>query len=741
MNFSKVDLSSFLKGKFLLSFILYFVLNFFAFAQVEPGLNIFKAKSEIVLDGVLEEISWSDAQVAKDFCQNFPYDIGPASAKTEVKITYDDQNFYVAAICYDSLPGNYVIQSLKRDFSFPVTDAFVVTIDPFGDKLNGFSFGLSPYGVQREGLVADGGSSGVSTDWDNKWYSSVKRYQDKWIVEMAIPFTSLRFKPGNQQWRINFARNDLKRNEISTWIRVPRNFNISTLAFSGELNWDIPTVKTGNNISIIPFVSNRNTVDQENKIPNQSTFNAGLDAKVAVTSSMNLDLTINPDFSQTEVDRQIVNLTRFDIAFPERRTFFLENNDLFGQFGFSAIRPFFSRNIGLAYDTKSKQYKEVPILFGTRLSGKINKNWRLGIMSMQTGRSDILNVISQNYSVLAIQRQLFSRSNLAFIFANKQAFGTDSTNDYTYRNDLFNRVAGLEYNLNSADSKWKGKAFYNHSLQPIIKSNQYAHASFLSYNSAKWQLQWNHEYVGLNYSSEIGFLPRKNYWRIEPSAKVVFYPKSKLVNNYGFKIYNSSYWDNSFKLTDRSLQFILDLNLQNSAKFSFTQSNDFVLLLNDFTVIGFKDKLTKGKQFENVNFEFSAQSNVRKKLNYSLVSGYSEYFDGNRYKIETGITYRLQPYGNITLNYNLYRINRPIGEKNLVIIGPRVEVTISKSLFFSTFVQYNTAIDNVNINARLQWRYKPVSDFFIVYTDNYTSDYFYMKNRALVFKWTYWFSL
>jgi hypothetical protein len=706
-----------------------------------PSLSIHKAIDAVVLDGELNEQTWKSAVVASGFRQNFPYDTGMAKARTEVMLSYDSEYLYVAAICYDDLPGSYVIQSLKRDFSFPITDAFAVTIDPFGDKLNGFSFGVSPYGVQREGLLYDGGTAGVATDWDNKWYSKVLIKEGMWVCEFAIPFTSLRFKPGSTEWRINFARNDLKRNEISTWITVPRNFNIATLAFTGVLQWDAPTVKTGHNISLIPFVINRNTVDVENKIAPTSKFNGGLDAKVAITSSMNLDLTINPDFSQTEVDRQVINLTRFDIAYPERRTFFIENNDLFGQFGFSAIRPFFSRNIGIVYDTKAKLYKELPILFGARLSGKINKNWRLGLMSMQTDRNDELNAASQNYAVLAIQRQMFSRSNLAFIFVNKQTFGTDSTLDYTWQNKLFNRVVGLEYNLNSSDSKWKGKTLFHQAIQSKILPDQYAHASFLSYNTARYQLQWNHEYVGQNYLAEVGFVPRTNYWRIEPSAKIVFYPQSKLLNNYGYKIYNSTYWNTLGKLTDETWQWIFDLNFQNSAKCSFTYSYDYVYLIKSFTPLGYKDKLNPGLTFYNHNAEVMFQSNLRKVVNSLITTGYSQYFDGRRFKLETGITYRFQPWGNITLNYNLYKLTRPVGDKNLVIIGPRIEITLNKSLFFTTFVQYNTAIDNVNVNARLQWRYKPVSDFFIVYTDNYTAEYLNKKNRDLVLKWTYWLNL
>ena len=222
----------------LLTIFGFLILTAFSYAQEYICISIFKTSEKINIDGELKEDVWSKCDQASDFWQNFPFDTSIAITKTVAMITYDEKNIYVAAICYDSLPGNYIIQSLKRDFAYPVSDAFVVTIDPFADKQNGFSFGVNPYGVQREGLVSNGGDQGATINWDNKWFSEVKRFKDKWIVEMAIPFKSIRFKNDLKDWRINFSRNDLKRNENSTWNKVPRQFNVSSLAYTGTLHID-----------------------------------------------------------------------------------------------------------------------------------------------------------------------------------------------------------------------------------------------------------------------------------------------------------------------------------------------------------------------------------------------------------------------------------------------------------------------------------------------------------------------
>lgn len=219
------------------------------------SICIYKAIDKIVIDGVLNEKSWDSAEVAGNFKQMFPFDTSNAKSQTIVRVTFDDNYLYISAVCFDSIKGKYIIQSLKRDFSYPVNDAFAVYLDCLNDQTNGFCFGVNPMGVQREGVLSNGGGQGVTTIWDNKWTSEVKISDGKWIVEMAIPFKSLRYKSGVDTWRINFSRNDLKRNENSVWAPVPRNFNVASLAFTGKMQFDEAKKKNSPNISIIPYVT------------------------------------------------------------------------------------------------------------------------------------------------------------------------------------------------------------------------------------------------------------------------------------------------------------------------------------------------------------------------------------------------------------------------------------------------------------------------------------------------------
>lgn len=660
---------------------------------------------------------------------------------------YNDECIFVAAICYDSLPGKYVIQSLKRDFSYPVSDAFVVTLDPFADKQNGFSFGVNPYGVQREGLVQSGGGMGVTTNWDNKWSSEVKRYGDKWIVEMAIPFKSIRYKSDLNEWRINFSRNDLKRNENSSWIKVPRQFNISTLAFSAPLKWDAPPKKTGKNISIIPYAIGRASKDFVARSDIKYEGNAGLDAKITF-GSLNLDLTVNPDFSQVEVDRQITNLTRFSLFFPEQRQFFIENSDLFDRFGFRQIRPFFSRRIGL------NNGNIIPILGGARLSGKPGKNWRIGVMDMQTARTKINNVdvFAQNYFVAAVQRNVFKRSNIGLIYVNRQQFDTTG-----YSANSYNRVVGIDYNLASDNNKWFGKFFFHHSLSNANNNDAFAHASFLNYSTQKWTVEWNHEYVNKNYNAETGFTPRifqtdnrtgigykLSYWRFEPRINYFIYPKSTVVNKMGPVIYLDHYRNEKFVNTDLLLQGAWDVFFTNTSAMHLEYQNIYTKLLfpTDVTFSGNTALLDTGKYYyENMNLKF--KTNQRKILNGAFNVSYGSYFSGEKLSYSAELFLRIQPYAILSVNYTHDEIKMPYLKSpvSLDLLSPRVELSFSRSLFFTTFVQYNSQIKNVNINCRLQWRFNPMSDLFIVYSDNYVSSDFAEKNRAVVLKFVYWFGL
>jgi Domain of unknown function (DUF5916)/Carbohydrate family 9 binding domain-like len=723
--------------------------------DLEYSIKIKKAKDIITLDGKLDETDWKTADVSTPFWESIPYDDNYAKVKTETRVTFDDNNIYVGAKCYQK-KGSYVVLSLKRDFGPGTTDLVGVVIDPFGDKQNAFSFAVSPYGVQREGLISNGNE--FSTDWDNRWTSKVETYDDYWIAEIAIPFKTLRYKTDSKEWNINFLRYDqsIPVAERSTWAWLPRFASGNNVAFTGKLIWETPPPKAGSNIALIPYVLGSATKDYISNKPQNTEGGLGFDAKVALGSALNLDLTVNPDFAQVEVDKQVTNLSRFELSFPERRQFFLENADLFGNFGLDNINPMFSRRIGLATDKNNNTVK-VPILAGARLSGKLDKNWRIGLMNIQTGAQSELKLPATNFLAASIQRKLFSRSLLAFVFVNKQNFNLDTLGNNTWETNPtgYNRVAGLDYNLASKNGRWQGKFFYHHAITPNPEFQPFATAANLVYNNTNFNFSSTAEMVGKGYKAEVGFVPRTNYYRFQPNAAFVFYPKSKTINSWSVGFMGDiRYRNDDNKLTDWSLS-PMDFNMffQSNARLSISPLRwDYTFLPKDFDPTNTKGKpLLAGTAYTYSNTRFNFLSNTRKPFYVNVTGGFGQYFNGKIQQIQTVLSYRYQPYGIFSIDATYSNIALPEGYNSakLWLVGPKMDLSFTKNVFLTTLLQYNNQSNNVNLNARFQWRFAPVSDLFIVYTDNYfaVDDFtagfrtFQSKNRGLVLKCTYWLNI
>ncbi len=690
-------------------------------------LRIQRSVDPIKLDGVLDEESWQQADVARDFFRITPMDTGYAETQTEVRMTYDDRNIYMAVIAWDPLPGENLIASLRRDFSFGSNDNFIFIMDTFQDKTNGFSFGASAAGAQWDGMQADGGV--IALEWDNKWYSHVAQYEDRQVHEYAIPFKSIRYKKGIDRWGINFSRLDTKRNEKSSWAPVPRQFPSVASAFAGTLLWDQPPPPAGTNISLIPYVSARGSKNHEAGENSDYDFDAGFDAKIGVTSSLNLDLTVNPDFSQVEVDRQVTNLSRFELFFPERRQFFLENSDLFANFGDRNIRPFFSRRIGL----------QSPIITGARLSGKINKDWRVGVLDMVTNRVDSTNFPAQNYFVAAFQRRVFERSNLAFMVVNRD--GIDIGREDTLTNE-WNRVIGADFNLFSADNLWQGKVFVHGSFTP--DTEDLSHGAQLEYSGQNLNIEWEHQYVGADYVAEVGFVPRTGYLRLNPDIGYQFYPKSTVVNRHGPTMRNQIYFTRGWGFTDHILSLEYEVLLLNTASYSVQYEESFIELTQPFDPTNNDNvPLPAGSDYRFRQVRLQVNSDRRKRWTYTMEAAYGGFFTADRTNLQGELSYRFQPYGSIAVtgDYNRLEFEEQAETTEFLLLGPRLDITFSDKVFLTTWLQYNNQINNVNLNTRFQWRFAPVSDLYIVYTDNYFADNFQVRNRALVVKLNYWFNL
>jgi hypothetical protein len=744
------------KNVLLITFSLY---GFGIFAQKineKYEYHINKATSPIKIDGRVDDEEWTHCETAKDFWMITPADTSRAKSRTEAKFTYDDKFLYFSAINYQQTEAPYIVESLKRDFNFGRNDNLWLILEPFNDLTNGWVFGTNAAGAQFDGQISEG--TNLNPNWDNRWISQTSFDGKKWTLEVAIPFNSLRYKSGETRWGMNFSRLDLGSNEKSSWAPIPRQFFSITLAYTGTLVWDNPPPAPKTNISIIPYVLGATSTNFEKNENAVFRKDFGGDAKIALTPSLNLDLTVNPDFSQVDVDQQVTNLNRFELFFPERRQFFLENSDIFNSFGGNETRPFFSRRIGLG----------TPIQYGARLSGKIDNNWRIGVLNIQTSanKDTSVGLPTYNYSVFALQRKLFSRSNISMMVVNKEGIGFETFNEKKGFNS-YSRNVVLQYNLASKDNFWNGKIALMKSFSPQFNSDDWTQLIDLSYTTQVWDIGLTYSRVGENYRSEVGFVPRRGYTYIEPSAAYLFYPKksdSKVVS-HGPKIFsfvstnnNENVPVNTTLSSDNSstIAFIYNINFRNRATLNAWTGYDNTTLFSQFNPVNpysreFYVQNRSQHTWNSWGTEFVSTS--RTLFTYGFSSRYGGYYgDGTRLRLNTSVGYRFQPYVGLSLSAEYNKIEdvkvyqssdskATLGGASFWLIQSKFDVTFTNKLFWTTYIQSNGQVNNVNVNSRIQWRYKPASDIFLVYSDNYLPSDLGIKNRSIVLKWNYWWNI
>ena len=715
-------------------------------AQTEKrSVFVKKIDQEILLDGILDEVVWGLADSASDFWQLFPTDSLKAQDITEVKLLYNDTHIYIGATAKSSVGGDFIVSSLRRDYSARSNDNVTVLFDTFRDGQNAFLFGVNAYGVQREGLVSERGASinGFNLTWDIKWQSASKKYDDRFVLEITIPFTSLKYPEGSQKWGFQSYRYDLQKNERSIWTNVDQNQIPINVGYYGEMVFEEPLKKNRTPLYLIPYI-NGLTSKEFTSNSSENTFSTGGDLKVAVGTGLNLDVTLNPDFSNVEVDDVITNLTRFEISLPEKRQFFIDNGDLFGSFGsFRDAIPFFSRRIGIARNADGSSIQNA-ILGGVRLSGKLNDDWRLGFLNIQN-REDLSNQIaSNNNAMFALQRKVFGQSQVGVFMVNRQTF---KEYDFIEKNDTYNRVVGLDYNLASANNRWIGKFYTHKSFQPEDQEGNLSSFASLLYNTRIWRFYSNWVYVDRDFRSDLGFIPRTGIIKSGTSAQRTFYPKTGIANSHSFRLLNLMWFQQNldYQKTDHNFEVNYTLEFKKQDRLEFEFSRQYIYLSSSFDPTRSTNSIPlpgdTGYHFSDWSLNY--QSNLANPFIFTSEVSYGGFYNGTRFSYRGSTGYRFQPKVILSLQWDYNRINlpKPYATADLILVRPKFDVTFSKNLFWSTLIQYSNQTDNLGINSRLQWRFAPLSDLYIVYNDNYYTREFGPTFRSINLKLTYWLNL
>ena len=698
----------------------------------------------VVIDGRLDEPIYSRFEPASGFVQVEPRHNEPATEQTQVWIFFDERAIYIGLRCFDSAPERWSSLDKRRDSSgFGQGESVSVSLDTFHDRRNGFSFGINPAGGISDGAITNERDN--NRDWNTIWDSRASRFEDGWAVEMAIPFSSLRYAPGAQAWGINVRRTVQWKNEMSYLNPVPLSgesppqFGLFRFSSAATLI-GLTTPPESRLFEIKPYGISSLKTDLESDVPfaNKGTASIGVDAKVGVTRGLTADFTYNTDFAQVEDDEQQVNLTRFSLFYPEKREFFLEGQGIFAFGGFTQQGsgrpgeiplPFFSRRIGIDDDGRA-----VPILGGARLTGRTGK-YSLGLVDIQTKQDDASGQPSTNFSVMRVRRDILRRSNVGLIVVNRSAYGTRASANQAYGVDgLFSFFENLNINT-----------YFANTHTPGLRGDTGSHRAQFEYGGDRYGLVLEDMSVGKHFNPEAGYVRRADIRR--NNGQLRFSPRpasSAVVRQYEYSVSVDQFTRLSDGLLEtRVAEGTFGIDLQNSDQFRFELADNLEELTEPYEVVEGVDIPLGRYRFQNVNaqYEFGTQRRISGELSYEA----GGFFGGTKHTVGFSDG-RVEPVPNLLVepNISFNWINVPQGNFTARLIGGRLIYMFSPRMFVSALVQYNSDGGLLATNARFRWEYRPGSDLFIVYTDGRNTlehGRRGLRNRAVTVKLTRFFRL
>ncbi|BAO75800.1 DUF5916 domain-containing protein [Winogradskyella sp. PG-2] len=696
--------------------------------------TILYKEADIETDGKLNESVWQQLPEYTGFYNYAPNDEGLAEQQTEVKLFHDGENLYVSLVYHDT-ENKSQVGSLKRDVPIGLSDGFAMVLDTQNQEQNAYYFSVNAYGTLIDGIVEKINSGyDFTTSWNAVWNAKTNVSGNDKLYEVAIQLKFLNFNKENVVFGIQIYVRDIKKNSWTILKNVKRNYRLFDLRFTEKfLVEDLPSISSSK-FAFTPSVTT-NYLNNVIEDTDETTFKPSLDIQYNLTSSLKLDATINPDFSQIDVDQQVTNLTRFSVFFPERRNFFLENADLFSNLGVDGINPFYSRRIGANSD----------IQFGLKLSGNISSKTRIGVLNVQSDKEG--DIASQNYGVLVGEQQLSQNVTATAYLINRQ-----ETNKFEFIND-YNRITGLNLNYRSNNNRWLGLANLGKSFNDGISEKINFYHAGIWYN--KRGLEWSAaiKNIGKNYITDLGFTPRlSNYDALndivvregytQTTASVEyqrFYENSKSLNSFRILNYsNNNYFDESGKLNQSSHFLNSALFFKDLSAVYYVFTYDLVELKYGFDPLGNGNALLPDKYNYGL-LKVGYNSANEQKFRYRVNVQNGNYYSGKRTSGGVYLNYQLLPFANLELSYDVNTIDlNELGKETFHLTRFTGQVFFNNRLKWTTYVQYNTQADNFNINSRLQWEYKPLSYIYLVVSDNYTQD-ITRKNWAIAFKMNYRF--
>ncbi len=698
-----------------------------------PTVRATRVDTAPEFDGFVNEAFWDAIAPATDFIQQNPDEGQPSTERTEVRIGFDDQNLYFGIICFDREPENIVVTQNRRDGALDDTDSIQLLIDAYNDGQNAFIFGTSPAGVEFDAQVTKagqsrgggggparaggaggggaqrGGSRAFNLNWDAVWKVQSQITGRGWESEIIIPFRTLRYRPGQDQtWGLNISRNIRRRNELSFWSPVSRAFELTQVELAGSLT-GLET-KSNRNLKLLPYVIGgvtRNFRQAENRTDRE--IDAGLDIKYGLTPGLTLDATFNTDFAQVEVDDVQINLTRFDLFFPEKRPFFLENSGFF-EFGTpQEVEIFFSRRIGI-----DDNRQEVPIDAGARISGKVG-NYQVGFLNMQTrdveGRSP-----ANNYAIARVSRELPNRSSIGVIGVNRQTMGN------SLGRGEYNRTFGADANIGIGKyANWSN--YIAGTRTPGLVGGGRAGSSLFEYDDSTHQFSVGYTEVGENFNPEVGFVRRVKFRKPRAFYRYTHYLENSPVRSIEPHAFVQNWYTLGTNEKESGFEhYHIDSRWQNGGRLGIARNRNFERLDIPFTVFPGVDVPVGRYQFDETIANFASDPSATFFGGGNFAVG--DFYHGKIKSLSLNGGVRKGQNLTWTVTWSRNYIDLPTDEFHTDLASLRFNWSFTSKSFLQTLSQYSNRTNQITHNIRLGLLSTSSTGLFVVYnTGTSTRDF------------------
>lgn len=662
-----------------------------------PQAVAFRTADRIKLDGRLDEASWALAAPIGPLVQRVPHERQPATEETEVRVLYDADNLYVGIVCHDREPKGIVSTQLARDSVLEVDDTITVLVDPFFDKRNGFFFQVNPAGARSDGQISNN-QEHPTYDWDGIWDAATLRTEGGWSAELAIPFKTLRFKPGQATWGLNVERQIKRKQEQDRWAAPRQDVWITNLAEAGRLT-GLEGQQQGKGWELRPYASG-------GEEQSDGKWRAGLDVTKNITPNLTAVLTVNTDFAETEADDRQINLTRFPLFFPEKRQFFLEGAGTYDTAGTSAdLIPFFSRRIGLL------EGQEVPILAGAKLAGRVG-DYNLGFLDVETQKVDALQLdegeralARQNLLAARVSRNLFTQSSVGFIVTRGNPEGTGGNN-----------LVGVDMRL--ATSTFKGGKNLSLDLWGMRTDDaavgaDHALGARLDFPNDLWDVYLTYKWIGENFRPALGFLPRAGIQKLLPGMAFQPRPGKWGIRQFFFEL-EPEYVTNLHGRLENWRVFTAPFNVR-------TESGEHLEWnwIPQFEHLDAPFEITPGVVVPPGSYRFTqyrAEVNTAQKRPWvlDLTFRYGGFYDGDLNQLEGALTLKPSSHMQLKLSGEWNDVDLPAGPFKTRIYAVRFDYNFSPNLTWANLVQYDSESRLLGAQSRFRWILRPGNDLFLV---------------------------